>query len=118
MPSFRRQEDTQMARTNETAELFQKAYDKSKDLIGTVKHESRAAYDEARRWVPEHPTAVAVTATAALSVGLLGFALGRRRRARERGIVSAAVARAPQLNLTRFFRIASLWMLYRIATRD
>jgi len=108
-----------MARTNETAELFQKAYDKSKDFIGTVKHESRAAYDEARRWVPEHPTAVAVTASAALSVGLLGFVLGRRRRARERRLfISSAVARAPQLNLSRFFRIASLWMLYRIATRD
>jgi hypothetical protein len=107
-----------MARTNETAELFQKAYDKSKDFIGTVRHESRAAYDEARRWVPEHPTAVAVTASAALSVGFLGFVLGRRRRARERGFVSSAVARAPQLNLSRFFRIASLWMLYRIATRD
>jgi len=108
-----------MARSSHTEQLFQKAYDRSKDFVDTVKDESRAMYDEARRWAPQHPTALAVSASAALSVGLVGYALGRRRRTRtepERG--SGSVARVPELDLSPFFRFVSLWMLYRVAVRD
>ena len=123
MPSFVGKEGLHMARTStETAKLLQNAFDRSKDFVDTVKHESRAAYEEARRWAPEHPTALAVSASAALSVGLVGYAIGRRRRrARaeaERGTVSAAIARAPELDLSPFFRFVKLWMLYRVATKD
>ncbi len=111
-----------MARKSTNAvQMFQTAYDKSKDLIGTVKDESRAVYEEARRWVPEHRTAVAVSASAAVSVGLVGYALGRRRRSRaeaQSGSAAAAIARAPELDLSPFFRFLKLWMLYRVATRD
>ena len=110
-----------MARSSHTAQLFQKAYDRSKDLVDTVKDESRTMYDEARRWAPQHPTALAVSASAAVSVGLVGYALGRRRRTRtepERGTVSATKARVPELDLSPFFRFISLWMLYRVAVRD
>ena len=110
-----------MARSSHTAQLFQQAYDKSKELVDTVKDESRTMYDEARRWAPQHPTALAVSASAAVSLGLFGFALGRRRRARqeaERTTVSSAIARVPELDLAPIFRFVSLWMLYRVATRD
>jgi hypothetical protein len=110
-----------MARTS-TEELLGKAYDRSKDFVGTVRDQSRAVYEEARRWAPKHPTALAVSASAAVSVGLLGYAIGRRRRrARaeaERGAISAAMARAPELSLSPFVRFLSLWMLYRVATKD
>jgi hypothetical protein len=109
-----------MARTS-TADLVQEAYDKTKDFVDTVKDESRAMYDEARRWAPKHPTAMAVSASAALSVGLVGYALGRRRWTRtepERGTRSTAMARVPELDLSPLFRFVSLWMLYRVAVRD
>jgi len=110
-----------MARSSHTEQLFQKAYDRSKDFVDTVKDESRAMYDEARRWAPQHPTALAVSASAAVSVGLVGYALGRRRRTRtepEKGTGSSARARVPELDLSPFFRFVSLWMLYRVAVRD
>jgi hypothetical protein len=111
-----------MARTSSAEQLFQEAYDKTKDFVDTVKDESRAVYDEARRWVPKHQTAVAVSASAFVSVGLFAYALGRRRRRAqaeaERSTVSAAIARVPELDLSPFFRFVKLWMLYRVATRD
>lgn len=109
-----------MARTS-TAELLQEAYDKTKDFVDTVKDESRAVYDEARHWVPKHPTAMAVSASAVVSVGLVAYALGRRRSTRteaEKTTVSAAIARVPEVDLSPFFRFVTLWMLYRVATRD
>ena len=106
-----------MARTS-TEKMFQNAYDKSKDFIGTVKDESRAAYDDVRRWVPDHPTAVAVSASAAVFVGMFAYALGRRNGARaSRGAVSEAIARTPDLDLTPFFKFLKLWMLYRVAAK-
>ena len=106
-----------MARTS-TEQLLQNAYDKSKEFVDTVKHESRVLYEDARRWVPEHPTAVTVSASAAVSVGLLGYALGRRRARAAKGPISTAIARAPELDLSPIFRFLGLWMLYRVATRD
>ena len=108
-----------MARTSkETVQMFQSAYDKSKDFIGTVKDESRAAYDEARRWAPEHPKALAVSASVAVCAAAFGYTLGRRwsRSAAERRI-SAVMDRAPELDLAPFFRFIKLWMLYRIAAK-
>lgn len=108
-----------MARiSKENAERVQIAYDKSKEFIGTVTQESRAAYEEARQWVPKHPTAVAVSASVALCAGAFGYVLGRQRRARsvaERGL--SALERAPEIDLGPFFRFFKLWMLYRIAAK-
>jgi hypothetical protein len=122
VPSFVGKEDQYMARTStDPAELLQNAYDKSREFVGTVQEESRAIYDEARRWIPKHPTAVAVSASAALTIGVAGYALGRRRAARAaagQGTLSAAVARVPELDLSPFFRFLKLWMLFRVATRD
>jgi hypothetical protein len=106
--------------STDATQMFQNAYGRSKDLIGTVADESRAAYKDVRKWVPQHPTAVAVSASAALSLGALGYALGRRRgrtAARRESLVSTAIARAPQLAVAPFFRFLKLWMLYRIATK-
>ena len=108
-----------MARTStDTAEFVQNAFDRSKDFIHTVKKESRTAYEDVRRWAPQHPTAIAVSASAALCLGAFGYALGRRRSARTETLSSAAVARAQELDLSPFFRFLKLWMLYRVATRD
>lgn len=108
-----------MARTSrETAERLQGAYDKSKEFIGTVTEESRAAYEEARQWVPKHPTAVAISASVAFCAGAIGYALGRQRRAEAtRRTLSAALERAPEFDLAPFFRFIKLWMLYRIAAK-
>ncbi len=88
-----------MARSStDAAKMFQTAYGKSKDFLGTVKDESRAMYEDARRWMPEHRTAVAVSASAAVCVGVLGYAIGRRRADRaadDHGAVAAAIERAP-----------------------
>ena len=106
-----------MARTS-TEKMFRNAYEKSKDFIGTVQHESRVAYEDVRRWVPEHRTAVAVSASAALCVGAFGYALGRRNGTRaHRGPVSAALARTSDVDLAPFFKFLKLWMLYRVASR-
>jgi len=111
-----------MARNSTDAvRMFQNAYDRSKDFIGTLKDESRTVYKDARRWVPEHPTVVVVSASAALCIGVFGFTLGRRRRRQadaERGTFSAAMARAPELDLSPFFKFIKLWMMYRVATKD
>ena len=106
-----------MARTS-TERLLRNAYEKSKDFVDTVKDESVAAYEEARRWVPEHRTAVAVSGAAAISVGLMGYALGRKRAQPARGPFSNAISRAPELDLSPIFRFLGLWMLYRVATLD
>jgi hypothetical protein len=109
-----------MARkSNETAQMFQNAYDKSKEFIGTVKQESRVALEEARRWVPEHPNVIATSASVALCAGVFGYALGRRRAraVAQRSSLSAAIDRAPELDFGPFFRFAKLWMLYRIAAK-
>jgi hypothetical protein len=68
--------------------------------------------------VPEHPTAVAAVSAVACA-GVVGYALGRRRRAQtpDRGTVSAAVARAQELDLAPFFKFLKIWMLYRVATK-
>jgi|KBSMisStaDraftv2_1062788.scaffolds.fasta_scaffold41585_4 hypothetical protein len=107
-----------MGRTSrETVERFQGAYDKSKEFIGTVTQESRAAYEEARQWVPKHQTAVAISASVAFCAGVFGYALGRQRRAANRKTLSAALERAPEFDLGPFFRFIKLWMLYRIAAK-
>jgi len=109
-----------MSRTSrDTAERLQDAYDKSREFIGTVTQESRAAYNEARQWVPKHPTAVAISASVALSAAAFGYVLGRQRRARaaDRSALSAALERTPDIDLGPFFRFIKLWMLYRIAAK-
>lgn len=98
--------------------MFERAYDKSKDVMNVVKRESRAIYGDVRDWVPEHLTAVAVSAV--VSAAALGYTLGRRRRAQtppSTGTVSAAVARAQELDLAPFFKFLKIWMLYRVATK-
>ena len=104
--------------SKQTAERLQSAYDKSREFVDTVTQESRAAYDEARRWVPKHQTAVAVGASVAVCVGAFGYMLGRQRRARsERSRLSAALQRTPEINLGPFFKFIKLWLLYRIAAK-
>jgi len=105
-----------MARTS-TEEALRNAFEKSKDFVDTVKDESRAMYEEARRWVPEHRTAVAVTGAAAVSVGMLGYALGRRRAENAKGPIAKAFSRAPEADLSPIFKFLGLWMLYRVAAR-
>src|SRR5215831_8063643 len=101
-----------MARTSkETVEMFQNAYDKSKAFVGTVSQESRAAYDEARQWVPKRPTAVAVSASVAVCAGVFGYVLGRQQGARaNRSRFSAALGRAPEIDLGPFFRFIKVWL--------
>jgi ElaB/YqjD/DUF883 family membrane-anchored ribosome-binding protein len=116
---FAGKEASFMARTSkQTAEKLQVAYDRSKDFIGTVTQESRAAYEEARQWVPKHPTAVAVSASVAFCAGAFGYVLGRQRRAQaDRSSLSTALERAPEIDLGPFFRFVKIWMLYRIAAK-
>ena len=107
-----------MARTSkDTVEMFQNAYDKSREFVGTVTQESRAAYNEARQWVPKHPTAVAVTASVAVGAGVFGYLLGRQRGLAHRSRLSAALDRAPEFDLAPFFRFVKVWLLYRIAAK-
>jgi len=92
-----------MAATSEAEVFVRKAYDKSKDFVGTVKDQSSAVYEDARRWVPEHRTALAVSASAAISAGLVGYAIGRRRRRAEN--VFAVIGRPLALVLSPFFKM-------------
>jgi len=92
-----------MAVTSEAEVFVRKAYDKSKDLVSTVKDQSSAVYEDARRWVPEHPTALAVSASAVLSAGIVGYALGRRRSRAEN--VSAVMGRALGAVLSPFSKL-------------
>jgi hypothetical protein len=103
-----------MATSADAAELLHTAFDKSKEFVDSIKQDSRAAYEEARHWVPNHPTAVAVSASAAVSLGLIGYAIGRRGRPERRRFFE----RTPDFGLSPFFRLFGLWMLYRVATRD
>jgi hypothetical protein len=101
---FRRQREARsMAATTEAEVFVRKAYDKSKDLVTTVKDQSSAVYDDARRWVPEHRTALAVSASAAISAGLVGYALGRRRRRAEN--MFAVIGRPFAVILSPFFKM-------------
>ena len=88
-----------MAATTEAEVFVRKAYDKSKDLVSTVKDQSSAVYEDARRWVPEHRTALA----AAISAGLVGYALGRRRRRADN--VFAVIGRPFAVILSPFFKM-------------
>lgn len=108
-----------MSRTSrETAEMLQGAYDKSREFIGTVTQESRAAYEEARQWIPKHPTAVAISASVALCAVAFGYVLGRQRHAQaDRRGLSATLERTSDMDLGPFFRFIKLWMLYRIAVK-
>ncbi|HKF69164.1 MAG TPA: hypothetical protein VKB36_21615 [Vicinamibacterales bacterium] len=92
-----------MAATSEAEVFVRKAYDKSKDLVSTVKDQSSAVYEDARRWVPEHRTALAVSASAAISAGLVGYALGRRRRRADN--VFAVIGRPFAVILSPFFKM-------------
>jgi hypothetical protein len=108
------------ATSRDAAKIFYRTYNRSKDLIGNFAQESGSRFEDLRRWVPSHPTAVAVSASAAVSVGILGFLLGRRRQApqtvTEKAFASAA--RMPELDIAPFFKFLKLWMLYRVATKD
>ena len=92
-----------MADTREAEVFVRKAYDKSKDFVSTVKDQSSAVYDEARRWVPDNRTALAVSASAALSAGFVGYALGRRRRRAEN--VFAVIGRPFAVVLSPLFKL-------------
>jgi hypothetical protein len=108
-----------VAFSRQASQVFRNTYTKSKDLIDTVADQSGELYGDLRRWVPEHRTAVAWSAAAAVGMAGLGYLIGRGRAAEaaeERRSLPAV--RMPELDIAPFFKFVSLWMLYRVATRD
>ena len=107
------------ATSRDAAKIFSTTYNRSKDLIGSFAQESGNRFEDLGRWLPNHPTAVAISA--AVGVGTLGFlVLGRQRRAPQTMTekAGASAARFPELDIAPFFKFLKLWMLYRVATRD
>jgi hypothetical protein len=89
--------------------------------VDTVGKQSGQLYDDLRRWVPKHQTAVSVSAATAVGLGAIGYMIGRRRarvavKQQARAIWQSA--RMPDLGMAPFFKFMSLWMLYRVATRE
>jgi hypothetical protein len=102
------------------------AYERSKDVLGTVADETQDLYRDARAWVPDHYGQVAILSSAAVGVCLLGYFAGRRSRGtpatqsrssplQER---AAQAVNLPEFDVTPFFKFLKLWMLYRVATKD
>jgi len=55
----------------------------------------------------------------AAGAGLVGYLVGRRRRARRSRWTAEAVrsAQMPELDIAPFFKVLKLWMIYRVATK-
>jgi hypothetical protein len=92
--------------------------------MDNVAEQSGQLYGDLRRWIPKHPTAVTVFASTAVGLGVAGYLMGRSRtRPVPQSRMSSALSsisdlRMPELGMAPFFKFLSLWMLYRVATRD
>jgi hypothetical protein len=100
-----------------------RAYERSKDVLEDASDKAKVLYRDAREWVPEHRSAVAVVSSGVIGCYLLGYLSGRARRrqalpARPPEMITTLRGQIPELDLKPFFRFVSLWMLYRVATRD
>ena len=109
-----------MAFSRQASQVFQDTYAKSKDLIDTVADQSGELYSDLRSWIPKHRRAVAVSAGAAFGLCAVGYLMGRGRTRPEVEVKASAPAalRMPELDIAPFFKFVSLWLLYRVATRD
>jgi hypothetical protein len=115
----------QFAQAAEQAtEQFSRLYDRSRPVIERAADRTKHLYEDAREWVPEHQGTVATVSAIAVGACMSGYLIGRsareRRtlRARAGRTVSAIRSQVPDVDLRPFFRFVSLWMLYRVATKD
>jgi hypothetical protein len=89
--------------------------------MDTVAGQSGELYEDLRRWVPKHQTAVSVSAATAVGLGIVGYMIGRRRAraaVKQQAQAMWRSVRMPDLGMAPFFKFMSLWMLYRVATRE
>nr|QIQ10704.1 hypothetical protein FLJDLJJJ_00035 [uncultured bacterium] len=99
-------------------------YEFSRPFVDEVADRTKHMYEDAREWVPEHRTAVATVSAVATGGCVLGYLLGRGARQgqpRPEHVPSVATGGrtpVPDLDIRPLFRLVSLWMLYRVATRD
>jgi hypothetical protein len=106
------------------ADQFSRLYEYSRPVFDEVADRTKHMYADAREWVPEHRGTVATVSTVAAGACLLGYLLGRSGRqpqALPGQMASAATgirSQVPELDIRPVFRFVSLWMLYRVATRD
>jgi hypothetical protein len=105
----------------QTSEQFSRLYDQSRHLFNDVAGRTKHLYEDAREWVPEHQRTVWALTGACAGACLLGYLAGRSAR-QERTLaaqtVSATGGQLPELDVRPIFRFISLWMLYRVATKD
>lgn len=112
-----------MAKQSST-DRFSRLYEHSRPVFDEVADRTKHMYEDAREWVPEHRGTVATVSAVAAGAGLLGYLLGRSGRQPQslpEQMASAATgirSQAPELDIRPIFRFVSLWMLYRVATRD
>jgi hypothetical protein len=100
-------------------------YEYSRPVLDEVADRTKQLYEGARTWVPEHQRTVATASAIAAGACLLGYLIGRSGRQRRQphpeqvGHAAAGVrSHMPELDIRPVFRFVSLWMLYRVATRD
>lgn len=112
-----------MAKQSAT-ERFSRLYKYSRPVFDEVADRTKHMYEDAREWVPEHRGTVATVSAVAAGACLLGYLLGRSGRQPQslpEQMASAATgirSQVPDLDIRPVFRFVSLWMLYRVATRD
>jgi hypothetical protein len=115
------------AKLTDASEKLAQAYERSRDVLGTVAGETKDLYHDARTWLPDNYGRVVVLTSAAAGVGLIGYLVGRRSRSmrataprpgplREMGAVHPE--HVPEFDIAPFFKFLKLWMLYRVATKD
>jgi hypothetical protein len=108
----------------QTSEQFSRLYEQSQHLFDDVADRTKHLYEDAREWVPEHQGTIWALTGIGAGACLLGYLAGRRAR-QERTLpsmaaqtVSATRSQMPELDIRPFFKFISLWMLYRVATKD